>query len=177
MASEMRWYVVHTYSGHENRARHSLQERIKAEGMEEFFGEILLPTENVVEVRKGQKRTTTRKFYPGYLFVQMVLNDHSWHLVKATPKVTGFLGGRKPSPVPESQIEQINTQITEGTVKPRPTITFEENENIRVSDGPFSGFSGIVEKVMPEKQKVRVLVSIFGRSAPVELDYTQVEKA
>jgi len=177
MASEMQWYVVHTYSGHENRARHSLLERIKAQNMEEYFGEVLLPTENVVEMRKGQKRTSTRKFYPGYLFVQMVLNDHSWHLVKSTPKVTGFLGGQKPNPVPDKQIERINTQISEGTVKPRPTISFEENESIRVADGPFSGFSGIVEKVMPEKQKLRVLVSIFGRSAPVELDYTQVEKA
>jgi transcriptional antiterminator NusG len=175
--AEMRWYVVHTYSGHENRARHSLLERIKAQGLEDRFGEVLLPTENVVEMRKGQKRTTTKKFYPGYLFVQMILDDETWHLVKGTPKVTGFLGGRRPSPVPDEQIDRITTQISEGTAKPRPSVTFEENENIRVIDGPFSGFSGIVEKVLPEKQKVRVLVSIFGRSAPVELDFSQVEKA
>jgi transcriptional antiterminator NusG len=177
MAAEMLWFVVHTYSGHENRARHSLLERVKAQGLEDHFGEVLLPTENVVEMRKGQKRTTTKKFYPGYLFVQMVLTDDTWHLVKGTPKVTGFLGGRHPTPVPNSQIERITTQITEGTAKPRPSVTFEESENVRVTDGPFSGFSGIVEKVLPEKQKVRVLVSIFGRSAPVELDFTQVEKA
>ena len=177
MADEMKWYVVHTYSGHENRARLSLVERIRANGLQDYFGEVLIPTENVLEVRKGQKRTTTRKFYPGYMFVQMVLNDETWHLVKSTPKITGFLGGDRPTPVPESQIEQINTQISEGATKPRPRVQFEDNENIRVIDGPFSGFSGIVEKVMPEKQKVRVLVSIFGRSAPVELDFTQVEKA
>ena len=116
----MKWYVVHTYSGHENRARLSLVERIRANGLQDYFGEVLIPTENVLEVRKGQKRTTTRKFYPGYMFVQMVLNDETWHLVKSTPKITGFLGGDRPTPVPESQIEQINTQISEGATKPRP---------------------------------------------------------
>lgn len=177
MVADLKWYVVHTYSGHENRARLSLLERVKAQGLQEYFGQVLIPTENVIEVRKGQKRTATRKFFPGYMFVQMKLNEETWHLVKATPKITGFLGGDSPTPVPESQIEQINTQITEGAAKPRPRVKFEENENIRVIDGPFSGFSGIVEKVMPEKQKLRVLVSIFGRSAPVELDFAQVEKA
>jgi len=177
MSAEMKWYVVHTYSGHENRAKHSLAERIKAAGLQDYFGEILLPIENVVEVRKGQKRTSSRRFYPGYLFVQMVLNKETWHLVKATPKITGFLGGQTPSPVPEREIAQISEQVAEGTARPQAKISLEENDSIRVTDGPFSGFSGVVEKVMPEKQKVRVLVSIFGRSAPVELDFMQVEKA
>ena len=177
MAEEMKWYVVHTYSGHENRAKHSLMERIKAEGLEDLFGEILLPTEKVVEVRQGHKRTSSRRFYPGYLFVQMVMNKRTWHVVKGTPKITGFLGGLDPTPVPEHEIERISNQMVEGAAKPVTTVSFEENETVRVIDGPFSGFSGVVEKVMPEKQKVRVLVSIFGRSAPVELDFTQVEKA
>ncbi|MCD6497269.1 MAG: transcription termination/antitermination protein NusG [Deltaproteobacteria bacterium] len=173
----MKWYVVHTYSGHENRAKYSLAERIKAAGLQDYFGEILLPTESVVEVRKGQKRTSSRRFYPGYLFVQMILNKETWHLVKATPKITGFLGGQNPSPVPEREITKITEQVAEGTARPQAKISLEENDSVRVTDGPFSGFSGVVEKVMPEKQKVRVLVSIFGRSAPVELDFVQVEKA
>ncbi len=177
MAEEMKWYVVHTYSGHENRAKHSLMERIKAEGLDDLFGEILLPTEKVVEVRQGHKRTSSRRFYPGYLFVQMVMNKRTWHVVKGTPKITGFLGGLNPTPVPEQEIERISNQMVEGAAKPVATVSFEENETVRVIDGPFSGFSGVVENVMPEKQKVRVLVSIFGRSAPVELDFTQVEKA
>jgi transcriptional antiterminator NusG len=176
--SRKKWYVVHTYSGHENRARLSLLERIKQEKLEEFFGEILIPTENVIEMKAGQKRTTTRKFYPGYIFVQMDLNERTWHMVMNTPKVTGFLGGKmSPTSVPESQIRQVTQQMTEGTVKPKPRVLFEEGENVRVIDGPFSNFSGIVEEVKPEKQKVRVLVSIFGRATPVELDFVQVEKA
>ncbi len=176
MSDEMKWYVVHTYSGHENRAKASLEERIKASGLQDYFGEILLPTEKVVEVRQGQKRTSSRRFYPGYLFVQMVLNKKTWHLVKGTPKITGFLGGQNPTPVPESEIRRITAQMEEGVSQPKTQVTLEENESVRVIDGPFSGFSGVVDKVMPEKQKVRVLVSIFGRSAPVELDFTQVEK-
>jgi transcriptional antiterminator NusG len=172
-----KWYVVHTYSGHENRARLSLLERIKTHGMVEEFGDILIPTESVLEVVKGQRRTSTRKFYPGYLFVQMELNEKSFHLVKNTPKITGFLGGTNPTPVRESEIAQINTAMSEGQIKPKPRVHFEEGDSVRVIDGPFSNFSGTVEEVKPEKQKVRVLVSIFGRATPVELDFGQVEKA
>ncbi|MCB9555878.1 MAG: transcription termination/antitermination protein NusG [Deltaproteobacteria bacterium] len=173
----MKWYAVHTYSGHENKARTSLLERIRAMGADDLFGEVLIPTESVIEMRKGKKRTTTRKFYPGYMFVQMVLNDETFHLVKSTPKITGFLGGTKPSPVKDSEIAGINQAMTEGAIKPTPRIVFEEGENVRVTDGPFSNFNGIVEEVRPEKQKVRVLVSIFGRATPIELDFSQVEKS
>jgi len=176
----MKWYAVHTYSGHENKARLALQERVRNASLEASFGEILIPTESVIEMVKGQKRTTTRKFYPGYMFVQMDLTDETYHLVKNTPRITGFLGGEKgqrPSPVPESEIAAISTQMTEGAIKPKPKVLFEEGENVRVVDGPFSNFAGIVEEVKPEKQKVRVLVSIFGRATPVELDFAQVEKA
>jgi transcriptional antiterminator NusG len=175
--SNMKWYVVHTYSGHENKARLSLQERIRTSGFEDKFGEVLIPTESVVELKGGKKRTTTRKFYPGYMFVQMELEDQTFHLVKNTPKITGFLGGTKPTPVPDHEITGINKQMTEGAIKPKPRIVFEEGESVRVTDGPFSNFNGIVEEVRPEKQKVRVLVSIFGRATPVELDFSQVEKA
>ena len=175
--SKLRWYVVHTYSGHENKARLSLQERVKQMNMEPAFGDILIPTESVLEMVKGQRRTTTRKFYPGYMFVQMELNEPTYHLVKNTPKITGFLGGNTPTPVPEKDISSIQSQQIEGAVKPKPRITFEQNENVRVIDGPFANFAGIVEEVKPEKQKVRVLVSIFGRATPVELDFAQVEKA
>ena len=173
----MKWYVVHTYSGHENKAKLSLLDRIRQANLQEKFGDILIPTDTVVELVKGQKRSTTRKFYPGYMFVQMELNEATFHLVKNTPKITGFLGGQNPTPVKESEIAQINSQMTEGATKPKPRISFEEGENVRVIDGPFSNFSGIVEEVKAEKQKVRVLVSIFGRATPVELDFAQVEKA
>jgi transcription termination/antitermination protein NusG len=173
----MKWYVVHTYSGHENKARLSLQERVKQMSMDAQFGQILIPTESVLEVKAGQRRTTTRKFYPGYMFVQMELNEQTYHLVKNTPKITGFLGGTNPLPVPEKDINTINNQMTDGAQKPKPRISFEEGENVRVIDGPFANFSGIVEEVKSEKQKVRVLVSIFGRATPVELDFSQVEKS
>jgi transcriptional antiterminator NusG len=173
----MKWYVVHTYSGHENKARLSLQQRVKEAGLDDQFGLILIPTESVLEMKAGQRRTTTRKFYPGYMFVQMELTEATFHLVKNTPKITGFLGGTNPTPVPEKDIAAINTQMSEGAVKPRPRISFDEGENIRVIDGPFANFSGIVEEVRADKQKVRVRVSIFGRATPVELDFAQVEKA
>jgi len=172
----MKWYVVHTYSGHENKARLALMERVKQMNMEPHFGKVLIPTESVLEVKGGQRRTTTRKFYPGYIFVEMDLSEQSYHLVKNTPKITGFLGGTNPSPVPEKDIVAIDKQISEGAVKPKPRISFEEGENVRVIEGPFANFSGIVEEVKAEKQKVRVLVSIFGRATPVELDFAQVEK-
>lgn len=173
----MKWYVVHTYSGHENKARLSLQERVKQLGMDASFGDVLIPTESVLEMKSGQKRTSTRKFYPGYMFVQMDLTEQTYHLVKNTPKITGFLGGTNPLPVPEKEIEAIHTQVSAGTVKPKPRISFEEGENVRVTEGPFANFAGIVEEVKAEKQKVRVLVSIFGRATPVELDFSQVEKS
>ena len=174
---KLRWYVVHTYSGHENKAKLSLQERVRQGNLEPCFGAVLIPTESVLEMVKGQRRTTTRKFYPGYMFVQMELSEQTYHLVKNTPKITGFLGGTNPSPVPPKDIQAIQTQQVEGAVKPKPRISFEQNENVRVIEGPFANFSGIVEEVKPEKQKVRVLVSIFGRATPVELDFAQVEKA
>ena len=176
----MRWYAVQTHSGFENRARASLQERIRTAGLQQHFGEVLIPTENVIEMVRGHRRTATRKFFPGYLFVQMDMTDETYHLVKNTPKVAGFLGeqkGTRPTPVPDDQIQQTKTQMTEGAIKPRPRVHFDEGENVRVTDGPFAGFAGMIEEVKSEKQKVRVLVSIFGRATPVELDYAQVEKA
>ena len=176
-SGKLKWFVVHTYSGHENKAKLSLQERIKQMNMDKSFGAVLIPTESVLEMVKGQRRTTTRKFYPGYMFVQMELSEATYHLVKNTPKITGFLGGTTPTPMAERDISNLNTLISEGAVKAKPRITFEQNENVRVIDGPFANFAGIVEEVKQEKQKVRVLVSIFGRATPVELDFAQVEKA
>ncbi|MDY0000550.1 MAG: transcription termination/antitermination protein NusG [Polyangia bacterium] len=168
---------MHTYSGHEARAQRSLEERAKASGLADHFAEILIPTESVIEMRKGQRRTTSRKFFPGYMFVKMKLTRETWHMVKGTPKITGFLGGNNPSAVPEREIHAVKRQETEGAAKPKPRVLFEEGETVRVTDGPFSNFSGTVEEVKPEKQKIRVLVSIFGRATPVELDFTQVEKS
>lgn len=177
LVSQMKWYVVHTYSGHENRARMSLLERVKNASLGDLFGDVLIPTESVMEVVKGQRRTSTRKFYPGYMFVQMMMDERAFHLVKNTPKITGFLGGSKPTPVPEREITGIHSAMTEGQAKPKPKVVFEQGDNVRVTDGPFSNFAATVEEVKPDKQKVRVLVSIFGRATPVELDFTQVEKA
>jgi transcriptional antiterminator NusG len=173
----MKWYVVNTYSGHENKAKLTLQERVKQLGKTDLFGGILIPTEQVLESHNGQRRTTTRNFYPGYMFVEMDLNEETFHLVKNTAKITGFLGGTNPTPVRDAEIAKINSQINEGSAKPRPRVSFEDGENVRVIDGPFANFAGIVEEVKAEKQKVRVLVSIFGRATPVELDFAQVEKA
>ena len=172
-----KWYVVHTYSGHENRARLTLLERVKNAGLDNQFGEVLIPTESVMEVVKGQRRTSTRKFYPGYMFVQMDLNEQTFHLVKGTPKITGFLGGSNPTPVPEREISGIHSAMTEGKSKPKPKVVYQQGDTVRVIDGPFSNFSATIEEVKPDKQKVRVLVSIFGRATPVELDFAQVEKA
>jgi transcriptional antiterminator NusG len=174
---EMAWYVVHTYSGYENKAKHALEERIKAAKKDAFFAEILVPEENVIELVKGQKKTTKRRFFPGYILVRMVLNEETWHIVKDTPKITGFVGDKvRPVPVPESDVLKMTNRIAEGQSKPRPRISFSEGENVRVIDGPFSNFNGVVEDVNPDKGKVKVLVSIFGRSTPVELDFIQVEK-
>ncbi len=176
-SNSLKWYIVHTYSGHENKARLTLLERVRNANLNDFFGDVLVPTESVMELVKGQRRTTTRKFFPGYMFVQMVMEDRTFHLVKNTPKITGFLGGTKPTPVPEKQITGLQANITEGKQKPRAKITFEVGDNVRVVEGPFANFSASVEEVKQDKQKVKVLVSIFGRATPVELDFTQVEKA
>ncbi len=174
---DLKWYVVHTYSGYENRARQALAERIQTENMQPLFGEILVPTEKVVEVKKGAKRTSARKFFPGYILVKMVLNDETWHLVKGTQKITGFVGNAtKPRPIPESEVLRVTQQMEEGTARPKPKQSFEQGANVRVIDGPFVNFSGVIEEVKPEKQKLRVLVSIFGRATPVELDFMQVER-
>lgn len=175
--SGLKWYIVHTYSGHENKARLTLLERVRNAGLNDFFGQVLVPTESVMELVKGQRRTTTRKFFPGYMFVQMVMDDRSFHLVKNTPKITGFLGGTKPTPVPEREITGLQTTTTEAKTKPRARISFEVGDSVRIVEGPFANFSAKVEEVKAEKQKVKVSVSIFGRATPLELDFAQVEKA
>ena len=175
-----KWYVVHTYSGFENKVKKSLEERVRQDSLEEQVGEILIPMEQVVEMVKGEKKTSKRKFFPGYVLVQMEMNDRTWHLVKGTPKVTGFVGNAKrPEEVPsvkDVEVQRLIGQISEGTLKPKPKVQFEEGDQVRVVDGPFANFNGTVEEVKPDKGKVRVLVSIFGRATPVELDFMQVEK-
>jgi transcriptional antiterminator NusG len=174
---DLKWYIVHTYSGFENKVKRNLEERIKALGQEEFFGRVLVPTEQVIELRKGQKKTSSRKFYPGYILVQMVLNEDTWHTVKDTAKVTGFVGGGvRPTPIPEEEADRIIRQMEEGVSKPKPKYSFEEGDEVRVIDGPFNNFQGVVEEIKPEKEKLRVLITIFGRSTPVELDFIQVNK-
>jgi transcriptional antiterminator NusG len=171
----MKWYVVQVYSGYEQKVRLSLAERIKQANLDGEFGEILIPTETVQDPQRG-KRVSSRTFYPGYIFVQMSMNDDAWHVVRDTPKVTGFVGGRTPQPVPAPEIQSVVQQVEEGAAKPRPRVMFEQGDHVRVNDGAFANFTGTIEEVKPEKQKVRVLVSIFGRATPVELDFTQVEK-
>jgi len=175
----MGWYVVHTYSGYENKAKLALLDRMKTLDYEEYFGDILVPEEQVVERTKtGKTRNVSRRFYPGYMLVQMDLTNETWHVVKDTPKVTGFVGGnnRKPSQVPPHEVARILGQISKESVEAKPKIQFDKGESIRVVDGPFANFNGVVDEVRPDKGKLRVLVSIFGRSTPVELDYIQVEK-
>ena len=172
-----KWYVVHTYSGYENKVKLALQERIKTFGEEESFSETLVPSESVVELIDGERRTSSRKFFPGYIFVKMEMNDDTWHIVKNTPKVTGFIGERTtPSAISDDEMADIIRQMEEGVLRPKPKFLFEKGDSIRVIDGPFTNFNGIVSEVKPEKGKLRVLVSIFGRATPVELDFIQVEK-
>jgi transcriptional antiterminator NusG len=174
---ELLWYIVHTYSGFENRVKTTLQEKIKSLGKGEYFGKIVVPTEQVVELVKGKKKTSSRKFYPGYLMIQMILTDETWHIVQDTDKVTGFLGGRtKPVPISEDEAQSILARMENGKEKPKPKFLFEEGDEVRVIDGPFTNFNGMVEEVKPDKAKLKVLISIFGRSTPVELDFVQVTK-
>jgi transcriptional antiterminator NusG len=177
MNPNMKWYVVHTFSGYENRAQKALEERIKQREMAEFFGDVLVPTETVEEVRGGTRRTSKRKFFPGYMLVNVELNEQTWHLVKNTPKVTGFVGGAtNPPAISDKEVARLLGQIEEGIAKPTPKFEYADGEQVRVIEGPFMNFNGTIEEVRPEKQKLRVTVSIFGRATPVELDYMQVEK-
>ncbi|MGH8645711.1 MAG: transcription termination/antitermination protein NusG [Gammaproteobacteria bacterium] len=174
----LKWYVVHAYSGFENQVKRSLQERIRRSGLDNNFGEILVPTEEVVEMRGGQRRKSERKFFPGYVLVQMEMNDDTWHLVREVPKVIGFIGGTSdhPSPISDREAETIIQRVQEGTDKPRPKVLFEVGEIVRVVDGPFADFNGVVEEVSYERNRLRVAVLIFGRPTPVELEFGQVTK-
>jgi transcriptional antiterminator NusG len=176
--AEKKWYIVNVLSGCEAKVKASIEDRIKQKGLQEQFGDILIPSENVVQLVKGQKQTTSKKFFPGYIFVNMEMNEGTWHLVKGTNKVTGFIGGKtQPTPIPENEVARVTQQMTAGVEKPRPKVNFSEGEAIRVVDGPFNNFNGTVEEINLEKGKVKVLVSIFGRPTPVELDFVQVEKS
>ncbi len=172
----LKWYGIHTYSGFENKVKLSLQERVRNMGLEELFAEILIPSETVMEMKKGERKTTSRKFFPGYILINMDLNEESWHVVKETAKVTGFVGGNNPVAIPDDEVKKITRRMEEGAEKPRPKVQFEVGETVRVVDGPFLNFSGVVEDVKPDKAKLRVMVSIFGRATPVELEFMQVEK-
>jgi transcriptional antiterminator NusG len=175
--TDKKWYIVHVYSGFENKVKTALEERITASLHADKFGEVLVPTEEVVELVKGKRKTSTRKFYPGYILVRMEMNDETWHIVNSTAKVTGFLGGREnPAPLSDAEADQILNRMEAGKLKPQPKFFFESGDEIRVIDGPFTNFNGTVEEVNPEKGKIKVLVSIFGRSTPVELDFVQVTK-
>ncbi len=173
----LKWYVVHVYSGFENKVKTALEERIAASSYQKLFGEVVVPTEQVVELVKGKRKESSRKFYPGYILVRMDLNDDTWHIVNNTAKVTGFLGGKdKPAPISDTEADQILNRMEVGHSKPQPKYYYETGDDIKVIDGPFTNFNGTVEDVNPEKGKIKVLVSIFGRSTPVELDFVQVKK-
>ena len=176
-SSELKWYVVHAHSGFEFKAKQALEERVRTYNLSHQFGEVRVPQETVVELVRGQKRTSNRKFFPGYILVQMLLNQDTWHLVKETPKITGFVGdATDPQPLSEDEVTRIMAQVEEGAASPRSKTSFEQGEAVKVIDGPFAEFNGTVEEVKPEKGKLKVLISIFGRATPVELDFMQVEK-
>lgn len=171
------WYILHTYSGFEEQVKTALQERIKTAGQEEFFGEILVPTEQVVEMVKGSKKTSSRKFFPGYILLNVDLNDQTWHTVRGTPKVTGFVGDDlHPQPLPDEDAMKIIGRIKDGALKPKPKVMYEAGDVVRVTEGPFANFQGVIDEVFPDKGRVRVMVSIFGRETPVELEFIQVTK-
>lgn len=173
----MNWYIIHTYSGYEEKVKINIEQRIKPLGLEGMIGQIIIPTGNVVELKKGQRHISSKKFFPGYLLVEMELTNESWHAVKSAPKVNGFIGvGKTPSPIPPDEVQRIIDQIKDGEAKPTPKILFEEGETVKIIEGPFSGFTGVVDNVNPIRGKVKVMVSIFGRSTPVELDFLQVGK-
>ena len=176
---KLQWYVIQAYSGFETRVANMLKDRIKEKGLEHKFGDILVPTEEVVEIRAGQKRKSERKFFPGYVLVQMMMDEETWHFVVGTPKVVGFVGGKKdkPAPISEKDAQAILQQVQAGVEKPRPKVLFEPGEVVRVTDGPFADFNGVVEEINYEKSRLRVAVLIFGRSTPVELEFSQVEKS
>ncbi len=177
-SARKQWYVVHAYSGYERRVMEMLRERIRLAGLEDHFGEIIVPTEKVVEMREGQKRKSERKFFPGYVLVEMQMDDATWHLVRSTPRVLGFIGGTsdRPTPISDKEAQSILKRIEEGVSKPKPKVLFEVGEVVRVTEGPFADFDGVVEEVNYEKSRMRVAVLIFGRSTPVELEFSQVEK-
>lgn len=172
----MNWYVVHTHTGFENQVREAIQQKFKEKGKEEELGDVMIPSEEVVELKKGRKKISTRKFYPGYLLLQMVLNDETWHIVNSLPKVTGFVGGSNPTPLSPDEVSSIQLQVQEGAERPTPKVVFSAGESVRVIDGPFTNFNGIVKEVNEEKGKLKVLVTIFGRATSVELEFLQVEK-
>ena len=171
------WYIVHTYSGFEKKVSESLRQRVTAYGLQEEIGEILIPTEDVVEMRGGRKVVTPKRFFPGYILVEMHMSDHAWHVVKNTPKVTGFVGaGNKPTPLSREEVDQILHQVTTSAEKPKPKYTFERGDHVRINEGPFTSFNGLVDEVNADKNTLKVMVTIFGRATPVELDFLQVEK-
>jgi transcription termination/antitermination protein NusG len=171
------WYIVHTYSGFEKKVAESLQQRVQAYGLQDEIGEVLIPTEDVVEMRAGKKVVSSKRFFPGYILVEMNMTDHAWHVVKNTPKVTGFVGaGAKPTPLSREEVDQILQQVTIAAEKPKPKYTFEKGDQVRINEGPFTSFNGVVDEVNLDKNTLKVMVTIFGRSTPVELDFLQVEK-
>jgi transcriptional antiterminator NusG len=175
--SSKNWYIVHTYSGFEKKVAESLQQRVQAYGLQGDIGEVLIPTEDVVEMRSGKKVVSSKRFFPGYILVEMNMTDHAWHVVKNTPKVTGFVGaGAKPTPLTKDEVEQILTQVRTAAEKPKPKYTFDKGDQVRINEGPFAGFNGVVDEVNPEKNTLKIMVTIFGRSTPVEMDFLQVEK-
>ena len=173
----MKWYIIHSYSGFERKVKESLESRVAAFGLQEKIGKVLIPTESVTEVRGGKKYTSERMFYPGYVLVEMDMNDDVWHVVKATPRVTGFLGtGQHPSPLSEDEVNQIVFRVNTGKDKPKLKVKFEKNESVRITEGPFASFTGVVDEVNEDRETLKVMVTIFGRSTPVELEFNQVEK-
>ncbi len=171
------WYIVHTYSGFEKKVADSLKQRVQAYGLQDEIGEVLIPTEDVVEMRSGKKVVTPKRFFPGYILVEMNMSDHAWHVVKNTPKVTGFVGaGTKPTPLTKEEVDSILLQVSTAAEKPKPKYTFEKGDQVRINEGPFTSFNGVVDEVNPDKNTLKVMVTIFGRSTPVELDFLQVEK-